>query len=206
MVVAPAPPAISSVIVAEAEKTKNGILESGESLKVTWAATSSVGIGSQSVQVDGMTIRSVSGPYGGMYYSCPIGKYATGSHSYTITSTDSNGASSTSSGTFTVAAPAPPTICQRRGGGSAAVLFKDGVLDVGEPLKITWAASSRERHRLTRHDRRRPCHHVDQRSLRRAVLLLPDRKVVGRHAFLHDHVDRLEGRFGDVRRHVPGGE
>lgn len=81
-------------------------------LKITWSATSPNGIASQTVQVDDSLIRPVSGPYGGLYYSCLIGIWTVGSHTYKITSTDSKGVSGTSSGTFVVVAPANtgPTI------------------------------------------------------------------------------------------------
>ena len=70
---APPPPTIASVVVAEAGSTKNGVLESNEALKITWAASSPNGIASQTMTVDGQAIAPINGPYGGLYYSCPIG-------------------------------------------------------------------------------------------------------------------------------------
>ena len=99
----PVLPNITSVVVAEAA-WKNGILEPNEPLRITWAASSANGIASQTMTVDGKTISPIKGPYSDLYYSCPIGGWTTGSHSYTIHSTDLNGVSSTSSGTFSVAA------------------------------------------------------------------------------------------------------
>jgi hypothetical protein len=139
-VVSPPPPTISGVVVAEAGTTKNGTLESGEKLKITWAASSASGIASQTMTVDGKTITPISGPFSGLYYSCTIGAYSAGSHAYAIKSSDSKGASATSTGTFTVVSPPPPTI------GSIVVAeagtTKNGTLEVNEKLKITWAASS----------------------------------------------------------------
>ena len=54
--------------------------------------------------IDGRTVSPIYGPYGGLYYSCPIGAWSGGSHVYTITATDSKGISATSSGTFLVTA------------------------------------------------------------------------------------------------------
>ena len=61
--------------------------------------------GRATVTVDGKTITPISGPYGGLYYSCPIGTWAAGDHSYAIQSTDSKGVSGTATGTFAVVAP-----------------------------------------------------------------------------------------------------
>jgi hypothetical protein len=106
-------PVIGSVVAAEATP-QNGKLESNEKLKITWAAASSLGIASQTLAIDGTKIKPINGPYGGLYYSCPIGKYGVGSHSYTITATDSNGVSSSNTGIFNVvtAANTGPTISQ----------------------------------------------------------------------------------------------
>ena len=126
--------------MAEASTPKNGILESSDSLRITWAATSPYGIASQTVRVNGTIVAPINGPYGGMFYSCRIGQYGVDSHSYTITATDSKGVTSTAAGTFTVVAPAPPTIA------SVVVVeagaTKNGVLESTDPLKITWSATS----------------------------------------------------------------
>ena len=92
--------------------------------------------------VDGTVIAPINGPYSGVNYSCPIGTWAAGGHAYTITSTDSLGGSSSSSGTFTVIAPivVPPSITNVV---VAEVTPKNGVLESNENLKITWTATSR---------------------------------------------------------------
>ena len=69
-------PDVGSVVVAEAGTVKNGILESNEPLKITWAASSHYGIASQTMTVDGRTIAPINGPYSGLYYSCPIGTWS----------------------------------------------------------------------------------------------------------------------------------
>ena len=102
--------------MAEAGTPKNGKLESNETLKITWAASSRYGIASQTMTVDGKAIAPINGPYGGLYYSCPIGTWSAGSHTYTITATDSKGVSSISTGTFTVAAAGAADHRQRGGG------------------------------------------------------------------------------------------
>jgi uncharacterized protein YkwD len=139
-VVAPILPAVASVVVAEAAAPKNGRLEASDKLKITWAASSSNRIASQSVTVDGRAMASIAGPFSGLYYSCTIGTYAAGIHTYKIRSTDAKGASSMLTGTFTVLAPPPPAI-------SSVVIaeagtVKNGTLDPNEKLKITWVASS----------------------------------------------------------------
>ncbi len=133
-------PSISAIVVAEASTPKNGVLDSNDSLKITWSATSPNRIASQTMQIDGTLVKQINGPYGGTYYSCPIGKHGTGSHSYTITTTDAKGVSSTSSGTFTVLAPPPPTIAGVVV--AEAGTTKNGVLESNETIKITWMARS----------------------------------------------------------------
>ena len=82
---------ISSVVVAEAGTTKNGILEPSEPLKITWAASATIAVASQTITVDGNAITPINGPYSGLYYSCPIGTWAAGSHTYIIHATDTRG-------------------------------------------------------------------------------------------------------------------
>ena len=54
--------------------------------------------------IDGTVIAPISGPCGGLYYSCKIGTWLAGSHTYKITATDSKGLSATFGGTFLVVA------------------------------------------------------------------------------------------------------
>jgi hypothetical protein len=139
--VAPIPvPSISLVVVAETTR-QNGVLESGQPLKITWQATSSNGVASQTMTVDGRSITPIHGPYGGLYYSCPIGKWSAGDHAYVITATDAKGGVFSDSGTFTVAASAatPPSIASIAV--AEAGTSRNGTLDSSEPLLITWAAS-----------------------------------------------------------------
>ena len=121
-------PSISGIVVAEAGATKNGILDSNDALKITWAATSPNGIASQTLTVDGRAISPINGPYSGLYFSCTIGNWVAGSHSYTVHSVDAKGVASNSSGTFTVTAAtnAGPTI--------------SGVVVASAKGKITWNA------------------------------------------------------------------
>jgi hypothetical protein len=140
-VVAPIAPTITSIVVAEAALPKNSKLESGENLKITWSASSSNGIASQTVTVDGTAKTPIKGPYGGLYYSCAIGgPYVAGSHTYKIKATDLKGVSTTIAGTFTVVSPPPPTINSVLV--TEAGTVKNGKLEPNESLKITWAASS----------------------------------------------------------------
>ena len=135
---------VGSVVIAEANVTKrDGILESNEPLVITWAATSPNGVVAQTLTIDGRVMTPIYGPYGGLYFACPIGTWAAGNHTYTILSNDSKGISSSSTGTFTVVAAtvAGPTI------GSVVIVEddvtkRDGVLASNDSLVITWAATS----------------------------------------------------------------
>jgi hypothetical protein len=142
MVVQPVvvPPTIADVVVAEASATKNGDLESNDVLKMTWAASSPNRIASQTLQVDGSQVAAIKGPFGGLFYSCQIGKCDVGSHSYKITATDAQGVSSISTGTFTVVAPAPPTIADVVVARTDAT--QTGAFAPTDSLKITWSATS----------------------------------------------------------------
>ncbi len=95
---------VSSVVVAEATPT-NGILESNENLVITWQITSAYSLASQTVTVDGKAMAPITGPYSGIYYSCLIGTWAAGTHTYAIQATDSKGVAGSSTGNFTVVAP-----------------------------------------------------------------------------------------------------
>jgi cyclophilin family peptidyl-prolyl cis-trans isomerase len=138
--VAASPQMISNVVIAEAAAPRNGTLESNEALKITWATSSGNGIASQTMTVDGQAIAAIKGPYGGLYYSCPIGTWAAGSHSYSIQATDAKGFTSDSSGTFSVAAPAAPVISNVVVAEAAG--WTNGILEANEAIKITWALSS----------------------------------------------------------------
>ncbi len=125
---------INSVVVAEANPPKNGVFESNESLVITWAISSAYSLASQTMTVDGKTIVPINGPYSGIYYSCPIGAWVVGNHTYAIQATDSKGTTSTSTGTFSVVAPpsSDPVIgqvavSQAKGRISWNVLDPDGV-------------------------------------------------------------------------------
>jgi hypothetical protein len=139
-VVKPIAPSITDIVVSEAALPKNGKLESGENLRITWGASSSNGIASQTVTVDGKVKTPTQGPYGGLYFGCAIGTYAADSHTYKIKTTDLKGVSTTSTGTFTVVSSPPPTIDSVLV--TEAGTVKNGKLEPNESLKMTWAASS----------------------------------------------------------------
>jgi hypothetical protein len=79
-VVAPLPPLISGVVVAEVAAPKDGVLSSNEPLKITWVASDLYKLASPTLTVDGHTIAPVNGLYGGLYHSCSIGAWPAGSH------------------------------------------------------------------------------------------------------------------------------
>jgi hypothetical protein len=135
-VLTPIPPVIADVAVSEANKPKNSLFESNEKLKITWTASSQRGIASQVVRVDNKKITTaITGRY-----SCVMGTFAVGTHTYTIRSFDPTGVSAISTGTFTVQAPIPPVIA------NAAVVEASsptsGLLEPNVNLKLVWTASS----------------------------------------------------------------
>ena len=81
------------------------------------------GIASQTLAVDGTMIAPINGPFGGVNYSCPIGMWAAGGHTYVIQSTDSTGVSASTTGTFNVVAGGGPTI-----GGVVVAQAKEQIL------------------------------------------------------------------------------
>ncbi|MGB7734007.1 MAG: hypothetical protein WBL72_09920, partial [Thermoguttaceae bacterium] len=134
---------IGNVVVAEAGPLKTGTLESNEALKITWAASSQTGsVAKQVLTVDGQQFSAINGPYGGTYFSCPIGIIAAGQHTYTIQATDSK-TTDTITGSFDVTAAAGPTITNVVV--AEATAPRDGNLASNEKLVITWAASSPSR-------------------------------------------------------------
>ena len=87
-----------------------------------------------------MTIKSVNGPYGGLYYSCPRKESGGQPLVYDHLDRLERGVSSISTGTFTVVAPAAAEYRQRRGrGGSGS---RDERLRSRRALQITWVATS----------------------------------------------------------------
>ncbi len=106
-VVSPAAgPAISLVEVAAA--AQNGVLRSNEQGVISWALTDASAITSTSLTVNGATVTPIFGPYGpfsgSFYYSGVFGPLAAGGYSFAIQATDSQGHSSSYSGSFSVAA------------------------------------------------------------------------------------------------------
>jgi subtilase family serine protease len=124
---------VSSVVVAEAV-AKNNILESNENLKITWTTSSAYSLASQTLTVDGKGLAPINGPYSGSNYSCTIGTWPAGSHTYAIQTTDSKGVISSATGTFNVVAPpssgptiGQATVSQAKGRISWNVVDPDGV-------------------------------------------------------------------------------
>jgi hypothetical protein len=134
-VVAPIVPAITAVAVAEAGAARNGIAESNEKLRVTWIATSSNGVASQIVKVDGKRITPI-GHTGGSSYACPIGKRSAGDHVLVITTTDRKGVNSRYVGTLSVATTLAAGVSARS---------KNGVLDSNERLVLAWTTAGQKR-------------------------------------------------------------
>jgi hypothetical protein len=87
------PPTISSVVVVVSQ----GLM--------TWNLQDANGIGSTGLTVDGVAVSAIYGPYAapsGVNYAGVFGSLPSGTHSYTITATDTLGLSSQYTGTFDV--------------------------------------------------------------------------------------------------------
>jgi hypothetical protein len=139
---AAARPSIGDVAVREAVVT-NGVMESSDVLVMSWGAGSPNGVASQTLKIDGKTVATsaqINGPYSQLYYSCTIGKWTAGKHTYTITTTDKKGVSASLTGSFTVTTPPGPTIDRVAVGESAAP--KNYILESNDRLVVTWAGTS----------------------------------------------------------------
>ena len=78
--------------------------------RMSWNVADPDGVASSKLAIDGTVVSGVAGPFtatSGVNYSAPLGSLAAGDHTYTITSTDKAGHTSTSSATFTVATQGP---------------------------------------------------------------------------------------------------
>ncbi len=90
-------PTISSICLAPTAATP----------VLTWNVADDAGITSATMSIDGASL-TVDGPYGtstNANYAGLLGTLLAGSHTYSITATDSAGASTTSSGVFSLAGP-----------------------------------------------------------------------------------------------------
>ena len=130
---------IESVVVTDAGAVRNGILQTNEPIEITWAASSHYHVASQTMSVDGRTIAPINGPYSGLYYYCIVGTLDAGSHTYTIQATNAHGVTTSKTGVFTVNSTGSSNLSRVV---VAEATPKNGILDVNEPLKITWAGSS----------------------------------------------------------------
>ena len=75
---------------------------------ISWNVADSVAVTCTSLAIDGTAVSNLCGPYtadSGLAYAWAIGTLSTGSHTYVITASDSDGNSSQSSGTLTVEGP-----------------------------------------------------------------------------------------------------
>ncbi len=114
-------PRIGNVVVAEtANLARDGLLNTEETLVLTWTLTDADGIASKSLAVDGNTVATIYGPYGNAYAGL-LGQLPQGTHVYQIQATDTTGQTSTLTGTFSVAA-ALTLETSTAPAGSAAVL------------------------------------------------------------------------------------
>jgi hypothetical protein len=92
---------------------------------MSWNAQDTDGVASSTLQIDGVDVSRVNGPYKaavGVYHSGVYGALSTGTHSYTITATDTLGNTSQKTGTFEAAPLTGPTI------GSVVVVATKGLM------------------------------------------------------------------------------
>ena len=105
----PLAPVISNVVIVESEGPRDGILTSADKVVITWSLADADGVAGTSLQVDGVDVATIYGPYAaqfGVNYAAVVGPFAAGTHSYTIRGTDKAAKPSTSTvtGTFGIAA------------------------------------------------------------------------------------------------------
>ena len=77
--------------------------------EISWNVTDAAGVQSSSVTIDGNAATKLYGPFtaaSGVNYAAVYGTLAVGPHTFVITATDSNGATSQDTGTFTLVGPA----------------------------------------------------------------------------------------------------
>ncbi|MBU4273405.1 MAG: hypothetical protein KKA28_16220, partial [Planctomycetes bacterium] len=97
-------PQIGNVVVAEtANLARDGLLNTEETLVLTWTLTDADGIASKSLAVDGNAVATIYGPYGNAYAGL-LGQLTAGTHAYAIQATDTTGQTSMLNGTFSVLA------------------------------------------------------------------------------------------------------
>jgi hypothetical protein len=75
---------------------------------ITWNVTDAAGVQSSGITIDGNAVTKLYGPFtasSGVNYAAVYSTLAAGPHTYVITATDSNGATSQDTGTFTVVGP-----------------------------------------------------------------------------------------------------
>ncbi len=138
-------PVVSGIAVGESgSSNKNGKLEPTDKLTVTWRATATKGIASQTVTVDGKTMSAAKAITGTSNFYCSIGTWAIGTHTVKVTTTDKAGVRNSASKTFSVVpanAGAAPVLT---GGtiGESGSSDKDNILEPTDKLTLTWSATA----------------------------------------------------------------
>ena len=135
---------ISRVVVAEHDLARDGVLKSDEPLVLSWAITGDNPLATKSLTVDGNKVETLYGPYAGQnsnvcYCSGVFDALNVGTHQYTIQVADSQGNTTSYSGTFDVAMG---SIGISRVVVAESQLPRDGTLTSDEPLVITWSTTS----------------------------------------------------------------
>ena len=77
--------------------------------RISWNAADPVGVSGCTLQLDGIGVSSIAGPFtaaSGVNFSASIASLALGNHTYKVTATDRTGQTSTLTGSFTLAASA----------------------------------------------------------------------------------------------------
>jgi hypothetical protein len=142
-------PVISNVYVGEAASgsNQNGVIENTDRVVITWYVAASNPITARSVKIDGQAVYNTGGPGGdgnGSYW-CVLEPMKAGTHTYSITMTDSKGLLKTVTGSFTVINPAVasqgPTISAVYIGEAASGSNQNGILENTDRLLITWNVS-----------------------------------------------------------------
>ncbi len=111
------PPVIAGIVISEQAGDGDGIIESGEGIRLSWSATDPKSIRSTSVVVDG--VQRAGLPAGDSRFEAVYPPLNQGEYAFVITACDDDNSSScaTASGTFVVAAEGPACIADTNGDG-----------------------------------------------------------------------------------------
>jgi hypothetical protein len=132
--------------VAIVGPTIGGVVVVANKGLMSWNAQDSIGVAGATLDVDGVAVSRVNGPYkasAGVNFSGVFGALSVGTHSYTITATDRIGNSSQKTGTFEAVAIVGPAIANVVVAGNGRITWnaEDSVRVTGATLAVDGVAA-----------------------------------------------------------------